>query len=112
MGWSLAARFVDLQIMPFVGSIIPPSSFGNGPEKRVERKRGPVRKAEAADNLGGERDGDEVILSSIEESGEDQPDSGSSSNDSEAGHEDRAQHGAYAQDPAQGPKRPHIDVQG
>lgn len=95
--------------MPFVGSIIPPSSFGNGPDKRVERRRGAVRKAEAAGDSGTGRDGDEVMLSSVEEIETERSVSGPSSNDSEEGHEDRAQHGAYAQGPAQ---RPHIDVQG
>lgn len=101
--------------MPFVGSIIPPSSFGNGPEKRVERKRGSVRKVDGAGGSGesgSERDGDEVMLTSVEETETERSVSGPSSNDSEAGHEDRAQHGAYASDPTQAHKRPHIDVQG
>ena len=98
--------------MPFVGSIIPPSAFGNGPDKRVERKRGALRKIEAVGDAGSGREGDEVMLSSVDETETERSMSGPSSNDSEAGHEDRAQHGAYAKDPAHGPQRPHIDVQG
>lgn len=97
--------------MPFVGSIIPPSSFGGG-DKRIERKRQANRRVEGGAAGGsGEREGDEVMLSSVEETETERSVSGPASNDSEAGHEDRAQHGAYAQGPAE-PARLHIDVQG
>lgn len=97
--------------MSVLGSIIPPSPFGG--DKRVERRKAAYRRVEASGSggPGGEREGDEVMLSSVEQTETERSVSGPASNDSEAGHEDRAQHGAYAQGPAQ-PPRPHIDIQG
>jgi len=101
--------------MPFVGSIIPPSAIGQGVDKRVQRRKDAVRGAKFDDALSDAArfSGDEVVLSSVEEVETERSVGGPSSNDSEAGHEDRAQHGAYANGlPVPVPTPPSIDVQG
>lgn len=101
--------------MPFVGSIIPPSAIGQGPDKRVQRRKDAVRGAKFDDALSdaARSIGDEVVLSSVEETETERSVGGPSANDSEEGHEDRAQHGAYANGPPMpASMRPSIDVQG
>lgn len=99
--------------MPFVGSIIPPSSFGNPNDKKVQRRRA-VERAGQGDS--GKSKEDEAVLSSVEGTDVGRVVTGSSSNESEEGHDDRAKHGAYSAEPghsaADRPARRSLDVQG
>lgn len=98
-------------VMPFVGSIIPPSSFGQGPgEKRVQRRRSGVdRAAEPGDSFQRTLE-DEASLQSVEGADSAKRVDGPASNESEAGREDRAEHGAYSLDPSAAQRR--LDIQG
>ncbi|MFM9957970.1 MAG: hypothetical protein ACKVZJ_07825 [Phycisphaerales bacterium] len=107
--------------MAFLGAVpTHPAPRSGALEGRGNRARA-VRAADRAGSTGGgnsERDQDEAVLSSVEAVDLERPVAGPSANDSEDGHEDRAQHGAYAPDPrtkagrGHGTPRPRLDLQG
>lgn len=117
-GFSRIPRLVDQQAVAFLGAI------PNNPAPRagaIEGRNTRARIVKSADRSGGgsggsgDRDQDEAVLSSVEPVDLERPVTGPSANDSELGHEDRAQHGAYAPDarpgkPAPPPRR--LDLQG
>lgn len=76
----------------------------------MQRKRASGKTVEAGSSFQRALD-DEASLTSIESMETSRPVAGPSSNESEEGHEDRAEHGAYADLPKP-PARPRIDVQG
>lgn len=97
-------------------SPVPRSGALDGRAARVRA----VKAAQRASTGGGEgdRDQDEAVLTSVEAVDIERPVTGPSANDSEAGHEDRAQHGAYTPDrrgeggAAKGAARPRLDLRG
>jgi len=115
---SVAAALIRgpiLLVMPFVGSIIPPAAFGEGPNAPNVKRRTPrERRVEQGDSFKRHLE-DEASLTSVEPI-ETRAVTGPSSHESEEGHEDRAEHGAY--DPS-GPESPtarrpgkRLDLQG
>lgn len=105
--------------MAFMGAIpTNPVSRAGALDSRASRARA-VKAAERSGSGGGSgREQDEAVLTSVEAVDIERPVTGPSANDTEDGHEDRAQHGAYAPDPrtaAKGrshPQRPRLDLQG
>lgn len=95
--------------MPFLGSIIPNSLVGIGRlESAVKREQ--KRKAEETDKAAGRgADGADLSAQAVDEA---EAVRAAKGNDTEEGHEDRAQHAAYGPYGQPNPARRKLDIEG
>lgn len=105
--------------MAFLGAIpTNPAPRPGAVDGRGKRARLVKAGEHAGSGAGSDRDPDEAMLTSVEAVDLARTVAGPAANDSEDGHEDRAQHGAYAPDRqplgprANAPGRPRIDLRG